>query len=334
MSLDPRQLRAFLAVVETGSLGRAAQALHLTEPAVSRIIKRLEDQLHVLLFERRTTGMELTTFGHALLPYASLLNTEANQAVEQIDALRGLNRGTLRVGAVASAAIMVLPRVLETILLRSPSVRVQVMEAVEDKLADALTNNTVDVVLSGLIPECQDIVQVAEHKFTDQYSVIASARNPLQRRSQLTMGDLHGWQWIMPGGDAEPRRLFNALIERLGITSPTISIETRSPSTIKAMVARTQFLGWLPEPLFAAEQTAGSIRPLHVKELTIKRHFFVYRRRRSFTPPLVAMFLEELKNVDATTEAAWANSSAMTRSPGMPAAQPAADRASQLFSDL
>jgi len=72
------------------------------------------------LFERRTTEMELTTFGHALLPYANLLNTEANQAVEQIDALRGLNRGTLRVGAVASAAIMVLPHVLEQFCYARP----------------------------------------------------------------------------------------------------------------------------------------------------------------------------------------------------------------------
>lgn len=304
MSLDPRQLRAFLAVVETGSLGRAAEALHLTEPAVSRIIKRLEDQLHVLLFERRTTGMELTTYGQALLPHANLLSTEASQAVEQIDALRGLNRGTLRVGAVASAAIMVLPGVLENILRRSPSVRVQVIEAVEDKLADALSNNTIDVVLSGTIPECQDIAQVAEHKFTDQYSVIASAHHRLQQSRELTMGDLEGLQWIMPAADAEPRKLFNSLIERLGISPPTVSIETRSPSTIKAMVARTQFLGWLPEPLFAAEQAAGSIKPLRVKELTIMRHFFVYRRRRSFTPPLVTMFLEELKNVDVTACAA------------------------------
>ncbi len=313
MSLDPRQLRAFLAVVEAGSLGRAAEALHLTEPAVSRIVKRLEEQLHVLLFERRTTGMELTTFGHALLPYANMLTTEANQAVEQIDALRGLSRGTLRVGAVASAAIMVLPAVLDSILLRSPSVRVQVFEAVEDKLADALTNNTVDVVLSGLIPECEEIVQVAEHKFTDQYSVIASASHPLQQRSRLTLADLAGWQWIMPGGDAEPRRLFNSLIESLGTVPPAISIETRSPATIKAMVARTQFLGWLPEPLFAAEQAAGSIKALHVKELTIKRHFFVYRKRRSFTPPLVTMFLEQLRNVDVTARVGRTKSSGANR---------------------
>ena len=76
MALDPRQLRAFLAITECGSLGLAAESLHVTQPALSRTIRRLETQLGVQLFERRTTGMELTLFGRALFPHANLLNTE------------------------------------------------------------------------------------------------------------------------------------------------------------------------------------------------------------------------------------------------------------------
>src|SRR5688572_32780995 len=110
MTLDPRQLKVFLAVAKSGSLGLAAESLHVTQPALSRIIRRLEAQLGVPLFERCTTGMELTSYGRALLPHASLLSAEAALAVEQINALRGLGQGTLRIGAVASAAIMLLPR--------------------------------------------------------------------------------------------------------------------------------------------------------------------------------------------------------------------------------
>lgn len=295
MSFDPRQLRAFLAVVETGSLGRAAEFLHLTEPAVSRIIRRLEDQLQVQLFERRTTGMELTSFGQALLPYANLLSAEAGHAVDEINALRGLDRGTLRIGAVASAAIMILPAVMDRILERWPGLQIQITEAVEDKLADALTTNTIDIVLSGAIPESADIVQVGEHKFSDHYMVIASASHPLQGRKVLSMRDLEGMQWIMPAAEAEPRKLFNSLVARIGGPPPLISVETRSPAAIKAMVAETKFLGWLPEPLFRAEQAAGLIHPLPVPEMTVPRHFFVYRRRRNFTSPLVRKFLDELR---------------------------------------
>jgi DNA-binding transcriptional LysR family regulator len=104
----------------------------------------------------------------------------------------------------------------------------------------------------------------------------------------------------MPPEAAEPRRQFNSLVSRLGATAPHVSIETRSPSVIKAIVARTDFLGWLPEPLYAAEQACGLIRPLAVKEMDMRRRFFVYRRRRSFTSPAMSKFLEELNKVKTT----------------------------------
>jgi DNA-binding transcriptional LysR family regulator len=297
MALDPRQLRAFLTIVRSGSLGLAAETLHVTQPALSRIIRRLESQLGVQLFERRSTGMELTSFGHALLPHATVLSEEAALAIEQINSLRGLGHGMLRIGAIGSVAIMVLPAVLERMLAQWPKLHVQITEAVEDVLEVALTNNAIDVAISGQIPESADIVQVGEQKFTDRYSVISSATHPLQRRAKLTLPDIVSEAWVMPPLEAEPRRQFNALIARLGITAPRVAGETRSPSVIKAMVARTNYLGWLPEPLFASEQAAGAIKRLHVEEMESRRRFFVYRRRRSFMPPPVQKFLETLAEI-------------------------------------
>jgi DNA-binding transcriptional LysR family regulator len=296
MTLDGRQIKAFLAIVETGSLGRAAASLHLTQPALSRIVKRLETQLQAQLFERHSTGMELTSFGHALLPYATHLSNETALAIEELNAMRGLSRGTIRIGAVASAAIMLLPAALNAVLTRWPSLQVQVMEAVEDKLALALANNDIDVVLAGPIPESQDILQVGEHKFSDRYGVITSVTHPLQKRKDLSIVDLSEMSWVMPPEGAEPRTLFDSLISRLGAAPPRVTVETRSPSAIKAIVARTRFLGWLPEPLFAAERTAGSLRALSVKGMNVQRRFFVYRRRRSFASPAILKFLEELNN--------------------------------------
>jgi len=294
MALDPRQLRAFLTIVRCGSLGLAAEALHITQPALSRTVKRLEDQLGVPLFERRTTGMELTAFGEALLPHATVLSEEAAVALEQINSLRGLGHGTLRIGAVGSVAVMTLPAVLERMLTQWPKLHVQITEAVEDVLEVALTSNTIDVAISGPIPESAQIMQVAEANFSDRYSVISAANHPLQKRKGLTVRDVLNVPWVMPSVDAEPRRQFNALMVSLGVTPPQVVVETRSPSVIKAMVAQTSYLGWLPQPLFATEQQAGLIRPLPLKEMASQRRFFVYRRRRSVMPPPLSKFLEVL----------------------------------------
>jgi len=299
MALDPRQLRAFLAIVEAGSLGLAAEALHVTQPALSRMVKRLEDQLGVPLFERRTTGMELTTFGEALLPHATVLSAEGARALEQINSLRGLGQGTLRIGSVASAAIVVLPAVLDRILTQWPNLHVQITEAVEDILETALANNSIDVAISGPIRESEEIMQVAEHRFSDRYSVICAANHPLLKRRELTLADLASERWVMPPEEAEPRKQFAALAAKLGAHPPRVAVETRYPAVIKALVARTRFLGWLPEPLFAAEESAGLIRKLPVAQLSMPRRFFVFRRRRSAIPPPVQKFLEALRNPDA-----------------------------------
>ena len=295
MALEPRQLRAFLAIVQTGSLGRAADTLHLTQPALSRVVKQMETQLRVQLFERRTTGMELTSFGEALLPYAEHLTEEADLAIEEINVRIGMGRGTVRIGAVASAAVMVLPALLEKIHATWPNLQLQIMEAVEDKLAAALAANDIDVVLSGPIPESDAVMRVAEHKFSDRSMVIAATTHPLQERASLSVHDLAAESWIMPSADAEPRKQFDAVIDRLGAARPQVAVETRSPSTIKAVVAQTRLLGWLPEPLFAAEQAAGLLRPLPCPDLVLERHFFAYRRRRNFMAPPLLQFLHALQ---------------------------------------
>jgi DNA-binding transcriptional LysR family regulator len=295
MPLEPRQLQAFLAIVEAGSLGRAASSLHLTQPALSRIIKRLESQLGVELFERRPSGMEITSFGQALLPHARQLVREANLAIEEINVRLGLGRGTLRIGAVASAAVMVLPAVLQQMLARWPNLQIQITEAVEDRLAAALAANEVDVVLSGQISESEEIVQVADHRFTDCSRVLAAAGHPLRQRARIGLDEVLEQPWVMPPEDAEPRRQFDARVKALGARRVRVQIETRSPTVIKSLVAQSGILGWLPEPLYAAERAANLLCTLSVPELDQPRHFHVYRRRRSFVAPPVAAFLTALR---------------------------------------
>ncbi|MGC3983009.1 MAG: LysR family transcriptional regulator [Steroidobacteraceae bacterium] len=295
MALEPRQLRAFLAIAQTGSLGRAADLLHLTQPALSRVVKRMEAQLHVQLFERRSNGMELTTFGQTLLPFATHLTEEAAMAIEELNVRLGVGRGTIRIGTVASAAIMVLPAVLDRIHRQWPHLQIQIVEAVEDRLTESLIDNDVDVVLSGALQESEEIMQVAEHSFHDRSMAIAAANHPLAQGQPLSLQDIAHAVWVMPPAAAEPRKRFDELMHSLGLAPPTVIVETRSPSTIKALVAKTHFLGWLPEPLFAAEQSAGLIRALPIDKLVLPRKFFVYRRRRNFIAPALAKFLEALR---------------------------------------
>jgi DNA-binding transcriptional LysR family regulator len=138
-------------------------------------------------------------------------------------------------------------------------------------------------------------MRVAEHKFADRSMVIASVGHPLQQRDSLCVQDLAAESWIMPSTDAEPRKRFDELMSGAGASPARVVVETRSPATIKAVVAQTRLLGWLPEPLFAAELAAGLIRPLCCADLICERHFFVHRRRRNFMSPPLVQFLQALQ---------------------------------------
>src|SRR5579872_5452161 len=131
MAFDRRQLRAFLAVLEQGSLGRAAGQVNLSQPALSRLVQDMENRLGVRLFDRRRSGMTPTAYAEAFAPHARLLLFEMSQAVDTLDALRGLRRGVLRVGAVGAVARALLPDAVTALLAKAPDLQVELMEAAD-----------------------------------------------------------------------------------------------------------------------------------------------------------------------------------------------------------
>lgn len=294
MALDSRQLSAFLAVVQNGSLGRATTAVHLTQPALSRNIRRLELQLGVELFERHSTGMDLTAYGQALLPYAKLLSAEGVNAVEEINALRGLGKGLVRVGAIGSAANMLLPGAVQRLLTRWPGLHVQITEAIDDRLAVALSHNDIDIAIAGAIPETETIVRTGEHEFQDVYRVIAGANHPLHDQSGLSVRHLLDHAWVLAPQEATPRHQFVQIMRGQGMEPPTAAVETRSVGTMMKLICGNRFLGWMPEPLYAFYETAGLVRALPIEEMVFRRHIYVYRRRRGILPPGAQKLLESL----------------------------------------
>ncbi|MEX2524323.1 MAG: LysR family transcriptional regulator [Gammaproteobacteria bacterium] len=296
MTFDPRLLRHFTAVAREGSLGRAAETLSCTQPALSRAIQRLEEQLGAVLFERRTTGMVLTPFGQALLPYANLLETESRHAMDEIAALQGLNRGRVRIGAVASAAVSLVPGAVQQLLRQWPGIQVSIMEDVVERLTTALAANEIDLVIASNMPPADEVEKVFDCGRGDTSLVIARPGHPVLEQPEVSLQSLLQWHWIMPGPGTGPRRYFDTAFEQRG-WKPSIAVETRSLEVMKSLIAGTDLLGWLPEPIIEAERSVGRLATLPVPELSQHRLFSVYRRKRGFMAPAINRFLNELKKM-------------------------------------
>ncbi|MBN3775778.1 LysR family transcriptional regulator, partial [Burkholderia sp. Se-20378] len=196
MTFDLRQLRAFTTIVACGSLGRAADALHVTQPALSRILKRLEDQVGAPLFERHSKGVQLTAFGDALLPHATLLQHEAEHAREELDAMRGFAKGTIKVGTVGSIASLVLPVAVGRVLDRWPNLRVEIIEGVWDRLAEGLNKHEIDLALSAHGPDTDEIVAIPECRWEDRSHIVAAPQHPLRALGRApTLADTLHARW-------------------------------------------------------------------------------------------------------------------------------------------
>ena len=294
MGFDYRELRAFVAIAEYGSLGRAAAVVHISQPGLSRILAALENRLSQRLFERAAKGMLLTAAGETFLPHAKLLLFESQQAEESLDALRGLRRGRIRVGAVAAVARSILPQAVALLLQTVPGLKIELLERPDDQLLAALLGRDIDLMICAAVPTHEDISLVAECRYGDVYAAYCRSHHPLPKRGGVSLQRVLAEHWVMPPVGTTPRQLFEETIARHGESPPDVAMETGSLDAMTAFVAHTNLLGWLPRPLLAHIEAAGRIRILEVKELAVSRRFFVYRRSRGLLPSAVLPLLDAL----------------------------------------
>lgn len=290
MDLDERQLRAFLAVAETGSLGRAAMLVHLTQPSLSRVIQRMEQGLGHPLFERQSKGMTLTAAGEALLPHARLLQSEMLAARAELDALRGLRRGTVRIGAVAAVMRTLVAQSLGKLLQDFPQLTAEAIEAVDGELGDALSGRRIDlaVTASELDPASAELMGTCD--YTDDFAVFCATANSIP--SNPSLNQLGSQGWVMPGKAMTPRIQFEAICTGLGLAPPVIAVETGSVEMMIAVSANSNLLCWLPQPLLAGHLANGLMRKLDVPAMERTRRFLLYRRRSGLLPRAARQFLD------------------------------------------
>src|SRR5215813_11530405 len=145
--LETRQLLAFTTIVETGGFTKAARKLHLTQSALSHQIKSLETQLQAPVFARLGKRVVLTQSGEVLLPYATTVLHQLQEARETIDTLREPGRGRLRVSAASYSCYQILPHVLREFCARYPHVELFVAAEYTDRAVQSLLGGTLDMAV-------------------------------------------------------------------------------------------------------------------------------------------------------------------------------------------
>jgi len=208
-----RQLETFAAVARLGSFSRAAEALHLTQPAVSIQIRQLAETVGMPLFDQAGRALRLTAAGDELLATTRRLDDVWNRFESAIDELRGLKRGKLRVALVTTAKYF-LPRMLGAFCKRYPDISIELEIANRDRVVERLRNNEDDLYVMSYPPDDLDIVV---HPFLDNEMVVLAPRGHWAAERQVSLAELGNEPFLLREPGSGSRRAIDDFARQSGV---------------------------------------------------------------------------------------------------------------------
>jgi len=191
-------LRPFLAVARAGTLSAAARELSVSQPALTKSVRKLEQQVGVPLFDRRARGMTLTASGAALLAHARMIEAQCRVADGELEALARGHAGRIRLGAGPYWGNTVVPRAIARLHERLPRLDVGLEVAVNTVIQPKLYAGELDVIV-GALPESAGLPAGIERRDICRINlrVVAGRDHPLQRRKRVTVADLGRYPWVV-----------------------------------------------------------------------------------------------------------------------------------------
>lgn len=293
--MELRDIEYFNVVAEHRHLGRAAEALGLSQPALSKSLRRLEHELGAKLVSRTPKGVELTAEGAALLGRARELHLSFQAVAEEIrDVGRG-RVGHVRIGAGPVSSVEMLVEALVPLIEEAPKITYDIVVSDNDLMIPALRRGDLDLIV-GYAPRALTREGLVEELlFELDFTVVASAAHPLAGKKRVTLADLSRERWALTGSSLlTQQRLRRTFLEH-GLPPPDIAVETRSLRLRLQLVASSRLLDYTSLGVFEAARRRFRLKTLRVPELEWQRPVSVVYREGAYLSPAARRVIECIK---------------------------------------
>lgn len=243
MNVNLRQIRAFVAVARLGSFTRAAEALHLTQPALTVQIRGLEEVLEARLFDRTTRSVTLTRVGLTLLPAFERMIGDLESVIDEARDIAAMKRGVVRIAVLPSVAAAILPRAISSFRDRHPGAAFIVHDLVADRVIEKLRDGSADMGITGgeVIPPDMRLI----FRKRDDFNAIVPRSHPLAARATLTRDDILAHPLVALHPATSVRRVVDDWFHAAS-RMPTIACEATYMTTVAGMVSAGLGLALLP----------------------------------------------------------------------------------------
>ncbi|GAA5172535.1 LysR family transcriptional regulator [Viridibacterium curvum] len=269
-------LRIFATVVEHKSFSRAAEALEVSQPAVSKAVRELESQLDVVLLDRGGRSFQLSEPGRVLYEYAQGIFAMEKAAVDAVQSFYEMERGTLTIGASTTIATYWMPPFIADFTRDNPGVNVRLMSGNTQAVAQWLLDCAVDVALvEGPVIDERLESRIWRH----EHMVIVGSRGRPDGDCTVEPATLSGEQWILREPGSGSREVVERELLRLGIT-PARTLEVGNNEAIVQSVAAGLGLGMVPRVCAADQLALGKVTALSLTTGELSRELYRLRLPR------------------------------------------------------
>lgn len=239
-----QDVHIFMAVVQAGSMGKAARHLNTSQPNISKSIADLEHALGVRLLDRHRQGIEPTEYGRALMDGGAAVFDELRQTVKNIEFLVDPAAGEVRVGCSPLLAASFASAVVERLSRRYPRIIFRLVTGYAEALHHELSERNVDLLLARKLGPIADERQDFQHLFDDSYAVVAGAQSAWARRRRIALAELVNEPWVLsPPGSGVASFATEAFA---GLEYPRTTVITDSSQVRMCLPATGRFLTMLP----------------------------------------------------------------------------------------
>jgi DNA-binding transcriptional LysR family regulator len=292
--MEFRDLAYFQVIADEGHVGRAAQRLGRTQPALSKCIQRMQDEIGAKLFARSGRGIQLTAVGKVLLERSRSLHLDLQDSMRMVSDFAEGRAGHIRIGTGATTAEYLLPQVLSSLIAKAPDVTFEIVVGMNDVLRTALMEGEVDLVVGPL--GRGDEESFATHPFgEDVVVVVASEDHPLAGRA-VTLADLAPWNWVMSADSVATRQWLDSVFAAHGAPLPRVQMQTNNISLMPRLIARTKLLSFISQRNLGVGRAGEPLVELRSKELEMRRALGLIHRRDRYLPPAAELLIEIMRS--------------------------------------
>ena len=298
--IDLRLLTYFLRTAELGNITKAAEALNVAQPTLSKAIQQLEYQLDAPLFVRNAHGVETTPIGARLLRHARLVTAQVADAVEEVEAMRDGSAGQVRIGAGPSWVRRKLPEAVAEALAERPALQVSISTGFDERLLQGLEDGALDFVVAEKPLSGGGGHYDYEFLSDDALIVVGRPQHPLASRRQISPRQALEATWALPPQHTLARRKLDGKVISLGESPPDPVIVTDSQTFLLSFALKYDILLYTTRSIMLIPEGRDLVEIDVPKLATSRAAGLIYRRPKLLTPAAkyVAMKLKAVCGTD------------------------------------